>query len=179
MRINRVSSQSTPGSVTGDKTITPGDIQCNGTATVTISLTGENGISGSPTDIMLVLDRSGSMREEPISSLKIAANKFVDIIDEGTDNLLDGIIANGSRIGVVSFATTPTLDVPLTSNANLVKSAINALTAAGNTNHSDPIALAQAQLVAGGSANRIMIIMTDGETTVAGKNGIADRKSVV
>lgn len=173
IQMKNIIALNSSGTVTGDKTVNPTDIQCNGTTTVTLSLTGQTGISGTATDIMLVLDRSGSMSGTPLADLKTAANIFVDMIDEATDGLLDGLIANGSRIGVVSFATDATLNVSLTSDASLIKSSINGLVAGGLTNHEDAISLAQSQLAAGGSSNRIMIIMTDGQTTIDG-NGQAE-----
>lgn len=153
--------------VTGNKTLSPGAIDCDGTTTVTLSLTGTNGIAGEPADIALVLDRSGSMNGTPLSDLKTAANTFADIIDEATDGSLDGTIANGTRIGVVSFASGASTDQGLTANANAVKAAVNGLSAGGNTNHEAAFQAAAAML-AGGSSNDIVIMMTDGVTTAGG-----------
>ncbi len=155
------------GTVSGNKTVADTDIQCNGSTTVTLTLNGQTGIAGEPADIVLVLDRSGSMQGAPLAALKSGANQFVDIIDEGTDGALDGVIANGSRVGVVSFADNATVNQPLTGSAGSVKSAVNSLVAAGGTNHEAAITTAQSQL-AGGSSNDIMIIFTDGRTTVGG-----------
>jgi uncharacterized protein YegL len=159
-------SAAQPGTVSGDKVVGATDIPCNGSTTVTLTLNGQTGIAGDPADIVLVLDRSGSM-SGALGALKSGANQFVDIIDQGTDGVLDGVIANGSRVGVVSFADNATVNQALTGNAGAVKSAVNSLAAGGGTNHEAAINTAQAQL-AGGSANDIMIVFTDGETTVGG-----------
>lgn len=157
------------GTVTGDKTVDPADITCGGATLVTLTLSGQTGIAGDPEDIMLVLDRSGSMDGQPLTDLKTAANGFVDIIDEASDGVLNGVIANGSQIGVVSFAGSASVDQALTTNANAVKSAINALVASGLTNHEAAISTAQAQLAAGIATNtKDMIIFTDGQTTAGG-----------
>lgn len=156
-----------PGTVEALVTVAPTDIQCGEATQVVLTLNGQTGLAGQPRDIMLVLDRSGSMAGTPLSDLKTAAKAFVDIIDENTDGMLDGAISNGTQIGVVSFADTATLDQPLTADANDVKSSIDALTAAGSTNHEAAIVTAQAQLQ--GSPNSpVMIIMTDGVTTAGG-----------
>ena len=105
------------GTVSGNKTVADTDIQCNGSTTVTLTLNGQTGIAGEPADIVLVLDRSGSMQGAPLAALTSGANQFVDIIDEGTDGELDGVIANVSRVGVVSFADSASENQPLTGSA--------------------------------------------------------------
>lgn len=163
------------GTVIGGKTLSITDIQCDGSTQITLTLDAKTGIAGEPEDIMLVLDRSGSMTGKPLADLKVAANTFVDVIDEATDGVLDGTIAYGSRIGVVSFDGGPaTVDVLLTSNANDVKAAINALAAGGLTNHVSAINTAQAQLAGSEPTHsKDMILFTDGETTEGG-NGQAE-----
>ena len=157
------------GTVEGDKTLSDTDIACDGSTTVTLTLTGETGIAGEPEDIMLVLDRSGSMGGTPLADLKVAAKRFVDIIDEGTDGQLDGVISHGTRIGVVSFAGSASVDKTLTTNANDVKAAITALSAGGMTNHEDAFQKAQSQLAGSQPDNsKELIMFTDGITTAGG-----------
>lgn len=151
--------------VTGQITASPLDIPCNGATTVNVTLDAGSSTSGRPVDLVLVLDRSGSMGGS-MDALKVATKAFVDKFDEG-DGARDGLLANGSRIGVVSFSSNATLDRPLTSNANQVKAAIDGLVAAGSTNHAAGILTGQAQF-ASSPNSRIMIMFTDGNTTAGG-----------
>ena len=118
----------------------------------------------------LFLIATGSMSGTPISNLKTAANKFIDIIDEGSDGQLGvGVIGNGSRVGVVSFADTTTTNKAFSTNSADLKTTINSLSAAGNTNHEAAFQTAQSQLSASSPSNKkIMIMFTDGETTAGG-----------
>ncbi len=152
-------SASAAGTVTGDKTLGTDSISCGGTVPVTVTLDAQAEIIENPVDVMLVLDRSGSMGGSPLSAMKNGANKFVDIIDEGSDGTLDGVI-DGSRIGMVSFASGATPDQALTSDANAVKAAINSLVANGATAIGDGINLAQSQYSGGDNK---MVVFTDGQ----------------
>ena len=67
-------------------------IQCNGNFNVTLALSASPDIVNSPTDIVLTLDKSGSMAGVPFESLKAGARAFIDIIDESTDGTKDGTI---------------------------------------------------------------------------------------
>jgi uncharacterized protein YegL len=147
--------------VTGNLVASPLDIQCSGSTTVEVSLVALEGSAANAVDIMLVLDRSGSM-DGSMSSLKAATKDFVDQLD-AEDGALDGVFSNGSRMGVVSYSSSASLNRPLTSDANLVKAAIDGLAAGGSTNHETGIRTAQAQL--GSSKNPVMIIFTDGNAT--------------
>ena len=88
-------------------------IDCDGTLKVTLALSASPDITSNPTDIVLVLDRSGSMTGSPLANMKAGAKAFIDIIDESTDGDQDGNIGSGSRIGIVSFSFSATVDAPL------------------------------------------------------------------
>ena len=78
-------------------------IQCNGNFNVTLALSASPDIVNSPTDIVLMLDKSGSMAGVPFESLKAGARAFIDIIDESTDGTKDGTIGSGSAIRYCRF----------------------------------------------------------------------------
>ena len=65
-------------------------IPCGGSFKIKLSLAAEPNIVSNPTDIVLILDRSGSMAGSPLANLKNGAKKFIDIIDESTDSSEDG-----------------------------------------------------------------------------------------
>jgi uncharacterized protein YegL len=163
----RVYTAEMAGSVTGVQSSDPADIPCDGTTEVTVQLIGQNGISGEPLDVMLVLDRSGSMSGQPLADLKDAARAFVDILDEASDGQLDGVIANGSRVGMISFAGSATVDQPLTTSATAVKDSILALSAGGLTNHAHAFTTTRSELESS-TTGKIAVVMTDGMTTVGG-----------
>lgn len=121
-----------------------------------------------PSDIMVVLDRSGSMAAdggsppEPLESAKRSAETFVKQL-RTTD-----------QIGFVSYATTPSTPIEqvLTSDKT---SAVNAIssTAMGSggvqyTNMGEAIKVAAGELVSSRhreDARKVMILFTDGDVT--------------
>lgn len=167
-------SATAAGTLTADKTLGATSIGCGGSTEVTVEIDAMTGIAGTPADIQLVLDRSSSMSGQPFADMKSAANAFVDIIDEATDGVLDGVIAHGSRVGVVAFDDNATVAHPLSSNATTLKAAINALTLGNLTNHQDAIDTAQAGLAGSNPASsKKMLIFTDGGTTAGGDSNAA------
>ena len=97
--------------------------------------------------------------------MKAGAKTFIDIIEEATDGVKDGQIGSGSRIGIVSFADTATVNAPLITSVDTLKDAVDSLTAGGSTNHADAFAKA-AELFDPASGNaRVMVMFTDGNTT--------------
>ena len=140
-------------------------ITCDGTLRVTLALTAAPDIVSNPTDIVMVLDRSGSMTGLPLADMKLGAKTFIDIIDEATDSSKDGQIGSGSRMGVVSFSNTAVADTQLTTSVDALKTAVDNLVAGGNTNHADAFSKA-IQLFDPASANaKVMVMFTDGNTT--------------
>lgn len=130
-----------------------------------MALSASPDISSSPTDIVLILDRSGSMAGSPLANLKSGANKFIDIIDEATDSSQDGQIGSGSHIGIVSFANSAVQNTQLITSVADLKAAVNGLTAGGSTNHADAFAKAFALFDPNSSNAKVMVMFTDGKTS--------------
>lgn len=153
------------GITSSNKTLSVSSIDCGGSFRVRLSLTAAPDIVSNPTDIVLILDRSGSMAGSPLASLKNGADKFIDIIDEATDGSQDGQIGSGSHIGIVSFADNAVQNTQLITSVADLKNAVNGLTAGGSTNHADAFTKAT-QLFDPASANaKVMVMFTDGVTT--------------
>ncbi len=105
-------------SVTPTSTPTPTPLACN------------------QADVMLVLDRSGSIDSTELEQLKTAAKDFVDAL---------GLTTLGIHAGFTSFSTTGTLDQHLTDNGATVKTAIDSLASGGFTNLKDGLDLAKGE----------------------------------
>ena len=153
------------GITNSNKELSAARIECGGTFQVTLSLTAAPDIVTNPTDIVLILDRSGSMAGSALANLKNGAKAFIDIIDEATDGTQDGQIGSGSRIAIVSFASTATKDTQLITSVADLKSAVDALAASGSTNHADAFTKASELLAAPSTNARVMVMFTDGQTT--------------
>lgn len=155
------------GITNATKELNVSTIPCGGTFNVTLALTAAPDIVSNPTDIVLILDRSGSMTQS-LPSLKEAAKVFIDIIDEATDGTQDGQIGSGSRIGIVSFADAATQDTQLITSVSDLKAAVDNLTAAGSTNHADAFTQALALFNPTSASAKVMVMFTDGVTTAGG-----------
>jgi predicted ribosomally synthesized peptide with SipW-like signal peptide len=114
-------------------------------------------------DVMVVLDRSGSMdtdTDDDATSAKWNGAK------DGAKLLVNALDANSS-VGLVSYADTASLDAPLgTSPANIVSFIDNNLSTGGFTNITDAINTAQAELANNGTnSTQIMVLLTNGSPT--------------
>lgn len=141
-------------------------ISCDGSFRVTLALTATPDIIENPTDIVLVLDRSGSMTGSPLTNMKAGAKTFIDIIAEATDGAKDGMIGSGSRIGIVSFATTATANTQLITSVFDLKNAVDNLLAGGSTNHADAFTKAMGLFDPQSTNAKVIVMFTDGNTTV-------------
>ena len=112
-------------------------------------------------DLMLVLDRSGSIDSTELQTLKDAANAFVTALTPSAD---------GVHMGQTSFSTTGLLNLHLTGVEADAHAAIDALVSGGFTNLKEGIQLATAELDDAHEHERaaspdVMVIITDGAPT--------------
>lgn len=154
------------GITSSNKVVDRSEVSCDGEFQVTLALTAAPDIIENPTDIVLVLDRSGSMSGVPLAAMKEGSDTFIDIIQQATDDGSgSGDLGSGTRMGVVSFSSSAVVDAPLTASVSQLKGAVDALTAGGSTNHGDAFAMATQLLETGTNPVKVMVLFTDGNTT--------------
>ena len=115
-------------------------------------------------DLMLVLDRSGSISNAELLTLQSAAKTFVDVL---------ALSAAGNHAGSVSFSTAASLDSHLTDNAVALRAAIDAIDNGGLTNLEEAILDATDEMAnpgdghdrVDGDSPDFMVIITDGAPT--------------
>lgn len=118
-----------------------------------------------PLDIVLVLDKSGSMRSEgenppePWSSVKATAENFI------------ANLSNEDRVSIVSFGNSSTLVSPIVSNINSVIKNVEEMslgTSSEQTNITDGLIEANNQIVSSDReySKKVIILLTDGVPTL-------------
>ena len=154
------------GITSSNKVVDRSEVGCDGEFQVTLALTAAPDIIENPTDIVLVLDCSGSMSGVPLAAMKEGSDTFIDIIQQATDDGSgSGDLGSGTRMGVVSFSSSAVVDAPLTASVSQLKGAVDALTAGGSTNHGDAFDTATQLLETGTNPVKVMVLFTDGNTT--------------
>lgn len=122
-------------------------------------------------DMMLVIDRSGSIDSTELGQLKTAGKAFVDAVNPST---------SGTHVGQSSFSDTGTLDLHLNDTPATIKAAIDALASGGFTNLKEGIELATGEVDNGHAHERpavpdVMVIMTDGNPNRPNNNEALDK----
>ena len=120
---------------------------------LTLLLSGLGPLEGFPIDCMFIIDASTTA---DISSAKSFAFDLIDQFD------------TGDRIGLVSYATTARLDIPLTENRLVLKTSIGDLKADGKSALGDAMRLARRELTLVGREDAILveILLSDGQNNV-------------
>ncbi len=147
--------------------VTPYVAAWNDIITVNLRVDGNGyALKPKPIDVVLVIDRSGSMSGTDISpsrmsAAKTAAKNFVDKMDMRPDR---------DRVGLVSFGSDVTINQGLTNSSTTVKNSINTLSASGATDLREAYYEAIKQLKLNGRDNAVkaVIVMTDGDWNIHG-----------
>ena len=123
-------------------------------------------VKSSSADVVLVIDRSGSMDKNNngrIAAAKKAAQDFVDIM-LGADS------AEGNRVGVVAFNSSATEVSGLTTKTGKeeLKTKISQITATGGTNIQGGLHMANSMLT-DPTREQFIVVLSDGEPTYSFK----------
>ncbi|OPY40224.1 MAG: von Willebrand factor type A domain protein [Methanoregulaceae archaeon PtaU1.Bin066] len=139
----------------------------NDTVTVNVKVVGNGyALRPKPVDVVLVLDRSGSMTDNDIYPTRMRAAKNAAMEFVAKMNLDSG----RDRVALVSFASDVTVNQELTTNPNIVNTSIDSLKATGATNMRNAYYEAIKHLKQNGrdDAVKAVIIMTDGNWNLHG-----------
>jgi hypothetical protein len=167
-----VAPAATPPSVTGSQALVAGSptaIACNGSVTARVTLTGQAGTTGTATDVMILVDLSGSTGEPPskLANLKSAALDTLAALD-GADGSADGSIGGGNTAGLAYYqGTTGTvMDAVGSAYGTLSGDVTNHLPAPnGGSPHGAGIAAAAGGLAAANGHAKAIVLITDGQAS--------------
>ena len=156
LAISQEDHPTTPGEVKVFKGASPVEGLVN-TWDITLRIEGMD--TEKTSDIVLVIDKSGSMQGSKLTNAKEAARKFVEnLIPEGGGGNI--------RIAIVSYSDSATTDRALTTNRSNLISSINGLTAVGGTHTQAGIRQAKDILDSSSQADyKHIVLLSDGVPT--------------
>lgn len=144
--------------LTGSMTVVPDTMECSGASTVSFAISGETVTNPIPSDVVLVLDESGSISGPNFLQMKNFARDLIDGIEAAA--------APGSvRVAVKMFASSSRSIIPLTSNFAALDNAVaNISQQGGATCIGCGLDQARNEFVANSPAGRarFVVALTDG-----------------
>ena len=166
MQSANLAASSIGGTIGTDHPTTPGEVMLFKQATpvagmvntwdVTVRIEAKD--SSSTSDIVLVLDRSGSMSGTRLASMKTAAKSFVS-------TLLSNPEQTRTRIAIVSFGPDVTLESGFSTNTATLNGIIDSMTASGGTYTQAGLRSAGSQIATSTADKRSIVLLSDGEPT--------------
>ncbi|MFN2250279.1 MAG: VWA domain-containing protein [Anaerolineae bacterium] len=142
--------------IRGDKVAGPDTVVLGASAGVTLTLAAECPSSSKliGADIVLVIDRSGSMQGAKMAAATLAAQSFAELLD-----------VRHHRIGLASFSSDASIDVPLTDSIPAVIDGLAELRPDGGTNMAAALERARANLSEFGrpEALPVIVMLSDGQ----------------
>lgn len=151
----------------GDKRAVPTRLVLGEETGISLEVRGDCPQETSPSDVVLVIDYSGSMIGDKMDAAKQAGLEFVDRMSLGRD-----------RVAVVGFNQEALLLAPLSEDATLARDAIGGLVAGGGTNIAAGVDEARIELTGPrrrlGAAS-VVILLTDGGSDVPAALRAADQ----
>ena len=146
--------------ITGDRVAGPSTVVLGASAGVTLSLSADcpNSSRVLGADLLLIIDRSSSMKGAKLETAVEAARSFVELLD-----------LRYHRVGLVSFSGEATIDLPLGTDAGRMVDALTALRSGGETNISAAVIAARQHLQSEGrgEALPVVVLLTDGQVGTA------------
>lgn len=150
-----------PGEVSTSKTATPVPGMVN-TWDIKVRIEGRDNNLVESTDVVLVIDRSGSMGNDgKMTNAKNAANSFIDTMIGSDQNLRIAIVSFGANVSINSGNSNNRF----IRNTNSLKSAVNGLSASGGTHTQAGIRQGEILIDASTAANRFIVLLSDGQPT--------------
>lgn len=108
-----------------------------------------------PIDVVLLVDTSGSMSGQPLADAKVAARRFIESM-EGDD-----------RVAIVAVASAPVVVQEFTADRAALFSAIEGLSAAGETALYDGLVQAANMIAPSTAPERYIVALSDGGDTMS------------
>lgn len=136
--------------------VNPAEVTTEGEATVELTIQGTPPVSViRPNDVILIIDKSGSMAGDKMAAARDSAKGFIDLMD-----------MNVHRVGIVDFSSDAQV-FPLTTDTNAAKAYVDTINSNGGTGTAKAIDKAVAELLREPreGAQPVIVLMTDGDAT--------------
>ncbi len=137
-----------------DKTAAPGQVELGQSVEISLAISGDCPLADGRSDILLLVDTSGSMAGAKMGAARTAALEFVGQLDYSRN-----------QVGLITFASEAAMVQPLTSNPRQLLRAIPDLGDDGGTNMLAAMQMADAELFGERGrrdARKVLILLTDG-----------------